>query len=61
MVIAHSIFVVRTQQISCDIPRNFVCRGENGKKEVGGAVDNLAGPVKTHKVPSRLDLNTDPQ
>ena len=27
MVMVHSIFVERTQQISCDI-RNFVCRGE---------------------------------
>ena len=27
IVIARSIFVVRTQRISCDI-RNFVCRGE---------------------------------
>ena len=29
----HSIFVVRTQQISCDI-RNIVCRGENGKIKI---------------------------
>ena len=29
MVIVRSIFVVRTQQISCDM-RNFVCRGKNG-------------------------------
>ena len=29
----HSIFVVRSQQISCDT-RNFVCREENWQKNI---------------------------
>ena len=33
MVMVHWIFVVRNQQISCDI-RNFVCRGKNGKIKI---------------------------
>ena len=32
MVMVHSIFVIRTQQMSCDI-RNFACRGENWQTE----------------------------